>query len=59
MSQAEKIKFNKPIDQNDINIVESIIYPIFSKKNEQNKRYRKKIQSLLFSAMKHVNTNSF
>ena len=59
MSQAEKIKFNKPIDQNDINIVESIICPIFSKKNEQNKRYRKKIQSLLFSAMKHVNTNSF
>ena len=32
MIQKETIKFNKPVDQNDIRAVESLIYPIFSKK---------------------------
>ncbi len=59
MIQEERIKFYKPANQNDIDIVESIIYPIFTKKDEENRRYLNEIQSLLFSAMKSVKVNSF
>lgn len=59
MIQEETIKFHKPIDQNDINIVESLIYPIFSKKNKKNKQYWKEIRSSLLSAMKYAEVNSF
>ncbi|MFX1302377.1 MAG: class I SAM-dependent methyltransferase [Promethearchaeota archaeon] len=59
MIQEERIKFYKPANQNDIDIVESIIYPIFTKKDEENRRYLNEIRSLLFSAMKSVKVNSF
>ena len=59
MAQEKTIKFHKPVDQNDINIVESIIYPIFSKKNKEDKHYWKEIRSLLLSAMKNVEVNTF
>jgi SAM-dependent methyltransferase len=59
MTQEETIKFHKPIDQNDINLVESFIYPIFSKKNKQDKHYWKEIRSLLLSAMKNAKVNFF
>ncbi|MFX1537461.1 MAG: class I SAM-dependent methyltransferase [Promethearchaeota archaeon] len=54
--QEEIIKFHKPFDQNDIDVVESLIYPIFSKKNE-NKQYWNEIRSLLLSAMKYAKVN--
>ena len=57
MIQEETIKFHKPIDQNDINLVESHIYPIFSKKTKEDKHNWEKIRSLLLSAMKHVKVN--
>jgi len=59
MIQEEAIKFYKPINHNDIKIVESIIYPIFSKKSEEDKHYWNEIRSLLLSAMKNVKVNSF
>ncbi len=58
MTQVENIKFHKPIDQNDLKIVESIIYPIFSKKTKKDKHYWNEIRSLLLSAMKHLKINS-
>lgn len=57
MIQEETIKFHKSIDQNDINLVESHIYPIFSKKTKEDKHNWEKIRSLLLSAMKHVKVN--
>ena len=57
MIQEETIKFHKPINQNDINLVESHIYPIFSKKTKEDKHNWEKIRSLLLSAMKHVKVN--
>ena len=57
MIQEETIKFHQPIDQNDINLVESHIYPIFSKKTKENKHNWEKIRSLLLAAMKHVKVN--
>ena len=59
MIQEETIKFHKPIDQNDISVVESIIYPIFSKKTKEDKHYWNEIRSLLTSAMKNADVNSF
>ncbi len=58
MTQVEIIKFHKPIDHNDLNMVESIIYPIFSKKTKKDKHYWNEIRSLLLSAMKHFKVNS-
>jgi len=57
MIQEETIKFHKPINQNDINLVESHIYPIFSKKTKEDKHNWEKIRSLLLSAMKYVEIN--
>ena len=59
MIQKETIKFHKPIDQNDIKAVEGIIYPIFSKKNKEDKYYWNEIRSLLLSSFKNTKTNSF
>jgi len=59
MTQEETIKFHKPIDQNDINIIESLIYPIFSKKSKEDKHYWNEIRSLLLSAMNYAEINSF
>lgn len=59
MTQEETIKFHKPINQNDIDIVESLIYPIFSKKSKEDKHYWNEIRSLLLSAMNHAGINSF
>ncbi|MGB5912363.1 MAG: methyltransferase domain-containing protein [Promethearchaeia archaeon] len=58
MTQVETIKFHKPIDQNDLSIVESVIYPIFSKKTRKEEHYWNEIRSLLLSAMKCFNVNS-
>ncbi|MFX1575120.1 MAG: class I SAM-dependent methyltransferase [Promethearchaeota archaeon] len=59
MIQINTIKFNKINDQNDISRVESLITPIFSGKSDEQKRYRKKIKSLLLEAMRNAGANSF
>ncbi len=59
MIQEETIKFHKPNDQNDISVVESIIYPIFSKKSKEDQHYWNEIRALLLSAMKNAGVNSF
>lgn len=59
MIQEEIIKFYKPANQNDIDIVESLIYPIFSKKNKKDKHYWNEIRSLFLSSMKNANLNFF
>jgi len=53
------MKFHKPVNQNDINVVESLIYPIFSRKNRKDKHYWNKIRSLFLSAMKNAKLNFF
>ncbi|WP_287584391.1 class I SAM-dependent methyltransferase [Candidatus Borrarchaeum sp.] len=59
MVQEEIIKFHKPANQNDIAVVESLIYPIFSKKNKKDKHNWNEIQSLFLSTMKNANLNFF
>ena len=59
MIQEEIIKFYKPANQNDIDVVESLIYPIFSKKNKKDKHYWNEIRSLFLSTMKNANLNFF
>ncbi len=59
MIQEEIIKFYKPANQNDIDVVESLIYPIFSKKIKKNRYYWNEIRSLFLSAMKNANLNFF
>ena len=59
MVQNETIKFNKPTSQNDITVVESIVYPIFSKKTKKDKQYWNEIRSLFLSAMKNAKLNFF
>ena len=59
MTQEETIKFHKPANQNDISVVESLIYPIFSKKSEKDEHYWSEIRSLFLSAMKNANLGFF
>lgn len=59
MIQEESIKFHKPTHQNDISVVENLIYPIFSKKDKINEHYWNEIRSLFLSAMKNANLNFF
>jgi len=59
MTQEIKIEFHKPIDQNDINIVETLVYPIFAKKSKEDKHYLNEIRSLFLTAMKNAKLNSF
>jgi 2-polyprenyl-3-methyl-5-hydroxy-6-metoxy-1,4-benzoquinol methylase len=55
----DETKFHKPVDHNDISVVERLVYQIFSKKNEKDKHYWNKIRSLFLSAMKNANLNFF
>ena len=57
MIQEELIKFYKPVNHNDIDAVEVLIYPIFSKKTTKNKQYWNEIRKLFLSAMKAANLN--
>jgi SAM-dependent methyltransferase len=59
MNQEIAIKFHRPIDHNDINVVETLIYPIFAKRNDENKYYLEEIRSLFLTAIKNANLNSF
>ena len=59
MIQEETIKFYKPANQNDIYVVESLIYPIFSKKTKKDKHYWNETRSLFLSAMKNANLNFY
>lgn len=59
MVQNETIKFNNPTSQNDITVVESIVYPIFSKKTKKDKHHWNEIRSLFLSAMKNAKLNFF
>ncbi|MFX1283154.1 MAG: class I SAM-dependent methyltransferase [Promethearchaeota archaeon] len=54
MTQVETVKFHKPLHQNDISVVEHLIYPIFSKKNKKDQHYWNEIRSLFLSAMKNA-----
>ena len=58
MTQETAIKFHKTLNQNDLNVVESLVYPIFAKKNKENEHYWKEIRSLFLSAMKNAKLNS-
>ncbi|MFX1499007.1 MAG: class I SAM-dependent methyltransferase [Promethearchaeota archaeon] len=57
MIQEEPIKFQKLNDPNDVKIIENVIYPIFSKKNEEDKNYLNEIRSLILNSMKSVKVN--
>jgi SAM-dependent methyltransferase len=59
MMQIEPTKFNKPIHQNDLSVVEELIYPIFSKKNKQYQHYWNEIRSLFLATMKNAKLNFF
>lgn len=53
------MKFHKPVNQKDVEVVEKLIYPIFSKRNAKDKYYWKKIRSLFLSTMKNAKLNYF
>ena len=57
MTQDTSNKFHKTIHNNDLDVVETLIYPIFSKKTKKNKHYWNVIRSLLLSALKSANVN--
>ncbi len=59
MIQEETIKFHNPTNQNDIDVVERLIYPIFSKKTNKDKHYWNEIRLLFLSAMKNANLGYF
>jgi len=59
MTQERRLRFHENIFQNNLNHIESVVYSIFSKKNEVYKQYWNKIHSLLLSSMKNANVNSF
>ena len=52
-------EFHKPNNENDIDAIERLIYPIFSKKSEEDVLYWKKIRSLFLAAMKNAELTSF
>jgi ubiquinone/menaquinone biosynthesis C-methylase UbiE len=53
------INFHKSNYKNDINAIERLLYPIFSKKSEEDVLYWKKIRSLFLAAMKNAELTSF
>ena len=53
------INFNKPNNKNDINAIQRLLYPIFSKKSEEDVLYWKEIRSLFLAAMKNAELTSF
>jgi len=59
MTQEITIEFHKPINQNDIIIVETLVYPIFAKKSKEDKHYLNEIRTLFLAAMKNAKLNSF
>jgi len=59
MPQGDLIKFHRSNHQNDLDVLEGLIYPIFSKKNKKNKQHWKEIRSLLLSSMKCAKVNKF
>ena len=48
------MNFFKPVDQNDLEVVQKLIYPIFSKNTEKDKQYWTEIRSLFLTAMKNA-----
>ncbi len=59
MSLEEAVRFHKPADQHDITAVERLIYPVFSKKNPENKQHWENIRASLKSAMVHAGVSPF
>lgn len=59
MIQEEIIKFNHLNSENDIDIVQNLIYPILYKKTKSNKKYWNEIKSLFLSTMKNAGLNFF
>ncbi|MBN1682738.1 methyltransferase domain-containing protein [Candidatus Bathyarchaeota archaeon] len=55
----DEINFYKPINQNDVSNVEKIIYPIFTKKNLEDKHHWNKIRELFLVAMENADLNYF
>jgi SAM-dependent methyltransferase len=53
------MRFHTPANQNDIVVVQDLIYPIFSRKHRTDRRYWSQIRSLFLSAMKNAGLNSF
>ena len=51
-------KIQKTKNQNDLDIVETIVFPIFSKETEQDIHYWKEIRSLMMKALKEAHVNS-
>ena len=51
------MKFHEPVNNKDVEVVENIIYPIFSKKDKKAKHHWKEIRSLFLSAMKNAKLN--
>jgi len=53
------MRFHTSADQNDIGVVQDLVYPIFSRKRRTDKRYWSHIRSLFLSAMKNAGLNFF
>jgi SAM-dependent methyltransferase len=51
------MKLHRPVGQNNIEVVENLIYPVFSKRSQVDRRYWNKIRSLFLSAMKNAELN--
>ncbi|MBN1811326.1 MAG: hypothetical protein JXA14_05790, partial [Anaerolineae bacterium] len=51
------MRFHTPANQNDIGVIQDLIYPIFSRKRRTDRRYWSKIRSLFLSAMKNAGLN--
>jgi ubiquinone/menaquinone biosynthesis C-methylase UbiE len=51
------MEFHKPVDQNDLGVVQDFVYPMFSKKRETDKRYWNRTKSLFLSAMRNARLN--
>jgi 2-polyprenyl-3-methyl-5-hydroxy-6-metoxy-1,4-benzoquinol methylase len=59
MAEEETIEFHRPSNQNDIQLVQDLVYPIFSKKTKKNKHYLNEIRSLFLTAMKNAHLSFF
>lgn len=57
MIQEEIIKFHKPVNSKDIDLVENVIYPIFFRNTNNDKQYLNEIKSSFLAAMKEANLN--
>lgn len=59
MTQGIEIVFNKLIHNNDINVVERIVYPIFSNKSSADRLFYQEIRSLFLNTMKNAKLSLF